>query len=370
MKNKLILSVSCLVILALCMIGFTSCDEQDSMDTNDTTSGSLDENENMDTNENSSESSDAQVPLFSCYLDSDERTVNVDNVDASIGSCYESERLNHELHITILLHNRLSEISRVKFTDICVIRESNGSSYKYESSVSIEINADLKETALLTFEIPTSIQDDRYYLELKINQSSVRFYLYSTPDELLESHTVTYMINGSVVHEEQLLHGKALPDFEWFSKNGLYYCIKWSNEDLDAFYEDYANRNTPYKVKNDMTLEGEEKDMLEYMSFSSDTYAFAEQLNKDGVVPPNKTLVIPEKYKGKPVRISNFFFDSKLKDIEIVYIPNTDRIYYQTLSKTQIKEIHFAGSEEEWNALGVDVPSRIKVYFNSEFKEP
>lgn len=370
MKNKLILSVSCLVILTLCMIGFISCDEQGNVETNDTVPQSSDETGNVHTSDSSSENSEAHSPVFSCYLDSDERTANVDNVNVSILSYYEYARLNNDLHITILLHNSLNEINRMEFTDIYVVRESNGSSYKYEAPVSIEINADLNETASLTFEIPTSIQEDRYYLEFMINQSRVRFFLYSTPDELLESHTVTYMMNGAVVHEEQVLHGKALPQFEWFSKNGLYYCVKWSNEDLDAFYEDYANRNTPYKVKNDMTLEGEEKDMLEYMSFSSDTYAFVEQLNQDGVVPPNKTLVIPEKYQGKPIRISNFFFDAKLKDIEIVYIPHTDRIYYQTLSKTQIKEIHFAGTEEEWNALDVDVPSRIKVYFNSEFKEP
>ena len=307
------------------------------------------------------------TPIFSCYLDSENKTATIDDIEIYIDDYFEIASLNYELHFNLIALNNQNKNAQIRFDSVHVVRESTGFSYQCEFPARIDIKAGLKANMVVQFEIPNSVKKEKYYLELNLNGSLMRFYLYSTPDELLESHTITYLIDGKVVHEEQVLHGKSIPEYQWFSEDGLYYCVKWLHEGTEDSKYSVDNYKYSYTVKEDIEIKGVKIDMLQYMSLSSDRYAYATELNKDGVTPPSKTLVVPRTYKGKPVRISNFFFDSGLKDIEIVYIPNTDKIYSQSFIGTKVKEIHFAGSKEEWETFDVDVPSRIKIYYNSTF---
>ena len=357
MKEK---SIVTLIFLFISLTIFASCDMPQKETENFTG--------DCEVSQNSHESvkNETEEVAFSCYLDSDFLTTTIDNLEIQFSRYYEYESLNVNLSFEYFVINNQNEEIQIQFDDIRVVRELSGISYEHKIPVGAEIEAGLKERINLNFEIPTSIHEDNYYLEFSLNGKILRYYLYYTPDELLEIHTVSFVIDGTIVHEEQVLHGKSIPHYEWYSKDHQYYCVSWSTPHVD---EDKDYTYPISQVKADLTLEGKKNHMLQFMSLSSDKYAFAQDLNDDSFIPSDKTIVIPDEYNGKPIRISNFFFDSDLKDVEIVYIPNTDKIYLQYFSKTKIHTIHFAGSEDEWLALGVDLPSTITVHYNSTFVE-
>lgn len=312
------------------------------------------------------------------YYDNGQMIIHAGNLEVCFFDIDEEERDNNTVTITLKIKNISTTIQECSISNMRMVRESTNASYTVYNQIFESSNFDLESEIIKTVRListtPSSFESEKYYFEFELNRNTIRFYLYFFDGTLIYESTeepteeiteyvpktmkIAYKVDGQVIATDERLENEINNRYVWYSEDGLYYCIDWSRK--------YSGNSS-----FDVILEGAPKSIIKFSTTSSDVYTFARQLNYDDVYPQNGTLVIPTEFEGKPVCISPYFFSISMTiaGVKTVYIGNVKKIYSQNLANTSIKTIYFAGTKEQWDAYGLDVPSKITVIYNTPYSK-
>ncbi len=322
------------------------------------------ENTESDLNTDKSESVH-EITLTKQYVDII-KPITIDDVEFHFDYVIDRQFNNTELSFGFDIKNPTDITKNITIGDILVTRESNGVTYDANMLLSdskhLNLKSGLTASYLCSSIIPSSFEDENYYIDIPINDTIVRIYLYSAPDSMRKKLTVSYYIDDQLVHTATTLEGKRTSDYSWESDDKLYYCNTWACENRE---DKYFNNGT---LKDSITLVGKKRGILNCSTTSSDKYTVIWGLNDKNYTPRNGTLVIPAEVYGKPTLVSGTFFLQVSKEVHTIYVERVAEIGFSFFDYGHIKYVYFAGSQTEWNQYDLDVPSNVKIFFNTSFK--
>ncbi len=294
----------------------------------------------------------------------DDNNININNIDFSF-SCSETKIQNTQLSVTITATNTLLKDQILNLDSIKVVNEKTKVEYKYSGATfygDITLQYNIKTNLYFNAYIPSSYLTENYYIQFNNGGNTYRINLYETPDELRESHTVSFKLfsypNYSNVKNISVKDNRKFEKYIYEGSDHLYYCDTW--------YTDEARTNEfnwNSKITQDVTLYGFKFSNVQYSSSSGETF-----VSKIKYVPQDGILVI-DSFSSK-VYLSNYaLYDNN--DVKEIYLPKElKKIYNGNFNRmNNLVKIHFAGSETEWNAIESTstIPSNVTIVFNSKY---
>lgn len=306
---------------------------------------------------------DSSKEELSVYLDYSKASTSQYSVRVSSASAHSYSTENYNFSISICIKNLTSETQVISFSNIKLIRESNGASYAinngYPSKISID--SEIESTVSFASAIPTSLEEN-YYFSLDFKNINYKVYLYETPDELREDLTVSYVINRTIVHTETVKKGRTLPvNYVYDTNDHQNYASTWK----DTSGRQYSQGT---KIEENVTLTGTIQENLKISTTSTDIYSFVNGINH---VHSDGKVVVADKYQNKEVCLSNFAIYNN-PQVKEVYFPKTlHKIYSNNFNGCgYLKKIYYAGTEDEWNAIqsSSTIPSGVNLVFNTSFR--
>ncbi len=253
----------------------------------------------------------------------------------------------------------------VEFSDMQVVRESNSALYSVSDYGSLDskmhLQCDIPGTKSFTFVTPSPLSEDNYYMDLKINDTPCRYYLYDVPDSMRKEIKVDLIVDGERVGEVTGLEGKPLESIEWVSDDYVYYCNEWfadKDRTLPSSSETFRANAALYGTKNTI------------LKYSSTQDVGQEYIIGTNYVPKSGTIVVPRTYEKFPVtQIMSGGIYGSLEGLKRIYISANVTLIsgsYNLTDCTDLEEIYYEGSEEAWNSANqATLPSKTKVIFNS-----
>ena len=247
-----------------------------------------------------------------------------------------------------------------------LIRESNGAIYTLNDfNNSLTLECDVKKTVSFHATIPTSLEAEHYKITLKVNNTPLELRLYKMPRELKMDVKLSYSLDGQIIHEETFKKDdEVLVSYVWEDlANRVYYCNEWHKTNTSQ--PSYVSPIRKFTITEDTTLFGFKSNAIKYLTTSSDTYSFVNDIN---YVYSDHIVVIPKKYLDKDICISNFVF--KNETIYELYLPTSlKRIYSGNFANCGLRKIHFAGTKEQWDAIesSSTIPAGVEIVYNSSY---
>ncbi len=105
--------------------------------------------------------------------------------------CYGSS--NYSLSIRITITNESYESKTFYVKNVKLVKEDTKAEYTVNYTKSSEIEAEMESTLNFFAQIPSDINNDKYYLRFGIhNYCEIQYYMYEKPDELRTNRTVQY----------------------------------------------------------------------------------------------------------------------------------------------------------------------------------
>ncbi|MBR3884977.1 MAG: hypothetical protein IKJ33_00715 [Clostridia bacterium] len=334
--------IFCLVI---CSVFVSACKNNDSSSTNpdNGTSGT----ENNDT-------------IF--YYDN--KNIVIDDIKLEV-SFYELMLDNNDFSLYITAKNTKTQDKYFSLDNLRIINETTKVSYEFLGSLgtSATLKYGVNTTFTTTYQLPSSIKTENYYLTFTYLNKNYIINLFETPDELRNNCSITmkmyqakngqaayYTIDTLIVKE-----GRAYTTpYVW--ENDFYYCDTW--------YKDEGRTQQflwGQKIEEDIVLYG-------IIGSNVKTTYSSGQLWVKGInhVPPSGKLIIDNQHQE--TIISNY----SLKDnnlVKEIYLPrNLKKIYIGNFTNlNSLEKIYFAGTEAEWNAIEKNstIPNGVQIIFNT-----
>ena len=297
---------------------------------------------------------------YSVYLDNSEVDTGTVAIKTNNATAYGTE--NYSLAVYISIKNTTTNTIPVKFSNLFVVRETNNARY----SVSIGyyandyIESEITKDFHFTSTIPTSLSEN-YYLSIIFNDINYKVHLYETPDELREDLTISYYVNQKLLNTDSIKKGRQITNiFTYESDDHQHYSTAWKDEN-DVTY------GVGSVVNKNLALYGVIGYDLKFTTTTSDPFSFISGINH---VPSDGILVIASEYSSKEICVSNFAIRNNSQIVEI-YLPSTIHNIYNGNFEglVNLKTIHFAGSQVEWNAIPntSTIPSNVIMVFDSIF---
>lgn len=293
-----------------------------------------------------------------------DNNININDINFSI-KCSETKIQNTELDVTITATNTLLKDQIINLDTIKVVNEKTKVEYKYSGRTfggDITLQYNIKTNLFFNTYIPSSYLTENYYIVFNISGKTYRINLYETPDELRETHTVSFKLfsyqNYSNVKNISVKDNKKCEKYIYESNDHLCYCDIWYTD--EARTQEF---NLGYEtIKQDITLYGLKKSNVQSRK-DGDTF-----IMKINYVPQDGILVI-DNFLGS-VCLSNFaLYDNN--NVKEIYLPKElKKIYSGNFSRmNNLTKIHFAGSEKEWNTIesSSTIPSNATMVFNSKY---
>ncbi len=257
-------------------------------------------------------------------------------------SCYGSN--NYSLSISVDITNESYETKTFYVKNVKLVKEDTKAEYTVNYTKSSKLEAEMESTLTFSAQIPSNINNDKYYLRFGIhNYCEIQYYMYEKPNELRTNRTVQYYIQNEVVKTDTVKDGRTITDaYVYESIDNLYYCDTWY---LDSNHTTKLTDKTI--ITEDTNLYGVKLTTIKWLTTSSDLYSFVEGINH---TPSNGILNIPRKYMNKEICIGNY----AIKDINVsvIYIPDTVHVIYGgNFTGISNATIYYEGSEDEWKAL-------------------
>lgn len=306
---------------------------------------------------------------ISQYIDK-KAVINVEDVEFIFDDIYERVGDNNHLSFDIKIKNSTDLEKEIKIGKVLVVREKNSVSYdagmSFFENYNFKLKSGLTESISFSAVIPTSYKEEKYYIDFTVNDTPIRIYLYETPDELRQKLSVSYYVDDVLVYTAYVFEGRSIEPYVWESQDGMYYCKKWVCMDEEGKYNDDGS------LKEDIIFNGRKLSIVDFSTTESDKYTFAWGINDDKYIPSNGTLVIPETFLGKPVRLSGTMLLSLPDDIHTIYIGKIEEFpnaFFDYSSHCEVRDVYFTGTAEEWEQYGVSVPSYVILHYNSSFHQ-
>lgn len=255
--------------------------------------------------------------------------------------------INEGLNIKLTLLNKEDNEKEIKFSKYLLTNEVSKETYNVSNVKRLNENNAITlnntyEYVEFRFNEKLNYYNDEYYFSFKMNNTSYRFNIYEQDKENNEFYFVTYKIDDKEVCKEKRMKDSDV-NYEWFSNDYVSYASKWY---LDEALENEVSAT--YKLTNDVTLYGKKANTLKYTHLFDDTY----RVESANYISNNKEVVIPRVYKNHAVAkfLKETFNNPENKDTierlyigkNIIQIPNVNKM-------VEVKEIHYEGTEEEWN---------------------
>lgn len=252
------------------------------------------------------------------------------------------------------------KISSPKF-----IRESNDAEYSVNNWIidlaTLSLECDIAKTYSFSTTLPTSIASENYYFVFKGNNTTFRYCLYETPDELREKFSVEYVVDGNKVETKQIPEGRKLTSYDWISSDFVYGCEEWYS---DASFKNKITNN--FVITQNTTVYGQKKTILMYNTPSATQSAFVSGYN---FIPSNGEIVIPKSYLGKPIySILAGSFMGEVKGLKKIFIPKISAVSgsYNFSDCKDLETVYFEGTEAEWNSInGASFKNTVTFVFNT-----
>lgn len=313
------------------------------------------------------ESETNEKERISQYIDK-KTVINVGDVELTFDDIYERVGDNNHLSFDIKIKNPTDLEKEIKIGKVSVVREKNSVSYdagmSFFGNYKFKLESGLTESISFSAVIPTSYKEENYYIDFTVNDTPIRIYLYETPDELRQKLSVSYYVEDVLVYTAYVFEGRSIEPYVWESQDGVYYCNKWTCIDEDGKYNDDGS------LREDVIFNGRKVSIVNFATTSSDKYTFARGINYDKFIPSSGTLVIPDTFSGKPVRLSGTMLLSLPDEIHTIYLEKIKEIplsFFNYAKNCKVRDIYFAGTAEEWAQYGVEVPTFVTIHYNSTF---
>lgn len=322
---------------------------------------SNDSSKDITTNNSSTKEVEKNIELYK-----DSKSVEIDNnTNITLNSVYASGygSGNRSFSAYVKLKNVSTSTHTYEISDMKLIKENTNATYTVNSnsflfSKILKVEAELEQSIDFNSTIPTDITEDNYKLCFTINKKEIIIHLYETPDSLREDRKVSYYLNNKLVNTSVVKDGRQINEvYTYESYDHLSYCDSWKTKDNTKL----SSRTI---VTSDLNVYGSLMENIKFLSFSSDRYAYVDQINH---VPSDKILVIPRKNSGKEIAISNYAIYNL--DVKKIYIPNTiHAIYSGNFINIANANIYYEGTKEEWESLFSSKSSIVtkNVYYNTK----
>lgn len=290
----------------------------------------------------------------------DDNSISISNTDFEI-SCFETTTQNTNLTVTMTVTNTLTQDQVINLDSLRIVNEETKVKYKYSGATfygDVVLQYNIKTNLVFNAVIPSSYLKDKYYILFSNQGNEYRINLYETPDELRESHMVSFkilyypdFINVKIVSVKD---NRKCEQYVYEDDSHKYYCDTW--------YTDEA-RTKEFSWSTKIT-----QDVVLYGSKSSNVMSSGGYVQKIKHVPNDGVLVI-DKYSGS-VYISVYaLYDNN--EVKEIYFPKELKGIYNGnfIKMNSLTKIHFEGSEEEWNAIEKTstVPSNVEIVYNSKY---
>lgn len=295
----------------------------------------------------------------------DNSNISINNINFNF-SCSETKIQNTELDVTITATNTLLKDQTINLDSLKVVNEETKVQYKYSGATfygDITLQYNIQTNLYFNAYIPSSYLTENYYIMFNISGKTYRINLYETPDELRETHTVSFKLfsypNYNNVENISVKDNRKLEKYIYECNDHLYYCDTWYTDE-----ERTQEFNWNSKITRNIILYGFKFSTVQYSSSSSDR-----NISKIKHVPQDGILVV-DNFHGTNVYLLNYaLYDNN--NVKEIYLPKElKKIYNGNFSRmNNLTKIHFAGSESEWNAIEntSTIPSNVTVVFNSKY---
>ena len=269
---------------------------------------------------------------------------------------------NYSLSARIKIINHNPKPYNFNIISAIVVRESNKAEYsaKYYSN-EIVLECDMERTIDFSATLPTSIEIEQYYLEIREKQSTYRYYLYETPNDQRKDITISYKVDNSIVKTETIKEGRIfnfLSDYISDDKTKYVAVNSWS---IDGEIIDDKTI-----VNNNIIVESKSKNIFSTSSLLSDKII----INDINYIPKDGIVVLPEKIYGKEISISSLGYSDDIKEI---YFPLNFSIYislYLTFLDN-LTIIYYPGTSEEFSTITMGklkINANVKVCYNTSYR--
>jgi hypothetical protein len=204
-------------------------------------------------------------------------------------------------------------------------------------------------------EIPTSVQDEEYYLSYGTFKVLLIYYR----DIDTNIYDLYYKFGDEIVNHEEITYGRTASEFIWISDDNIHGTKKWY---LDPNYEkEYKG----YSLHTNTTLYSpKESYILEYNTADNGV-----DLSISGIKLPLKdaTAYAYGNFDGKHVySINGPAFRSV--SVKKVYIDNSIDLIGKDAISPSIENIYYKGTEEEWNLKNKSyIQKYVKIFFEVDF---
>ena len=272
------------------------------------------------------------------------------------------EKTNEENHIVsfsmLLVYSGQSSVS-FRFYDPIITNEISGKK-TYTQGYQVErykLTPDSYQVVDFNCELPVSYAQEKHNFSFQYLDKQLVFHLYERPDDIREKYDVTFVLGEGVSEVRQIPEGRSPIDYPWISEDYLmsastFYSDAELSEEIDS----------EFVITGPTTLYCVPEQILDFEVIDEASYA----VSKVNFVPTNGEIVFPKTYDGKIVTKINDNVTSRLKKLNIVYLPKYAEIAENNFTHHALSIIHFEGDEEQWKAINKSTISEdVVIFFNS-----
>lgn len=312
------------------------------------------------------------------YLDNSEASTSSYRVKVNRTSAYKyGSDENYSFYLNLSVKNLTTQTQTIKFTNMRLVRESNGATYTVGCDTyrgTITLDSEIEDSVSFSSTIPTSLEE-KYYFSVDFKNINYKVFLYNSdsqeldppeetdpPEEIEEYVTITYMVNDEIVRTDKIKKGTSLTSIIIYdTPDHQYYASKWKDTNGNQL-------TTGMKIESDLVVTAQLTSNFQLSTTGSDTYTFVNKVNH---VPADGKVVLLDKYINKEICLGMGAIYNSVY-IKEVYLPTTLHVIYANnfSSCGNLKTIYYAGTQEQWDAINkeyVTIPSNIKIVYNTSF---
>lgn len=294
----------------------------------------------------------------------DNKNIVIDDIKLEI-TYTETSWDNYDLSLYIKAQNTQLQDKYFTMDNLKIINKNTKVAYEFLGSLgtSATLKYGVNTTFITTYQLPSSIKTENYYISFTYLNKNYIINLFETPDDLRENCSITIKMyqakNGQAAYYTidtlTVKEGRAYTTpYVW--ENDFNYCDTWYKDEGRTQQFSWGQ-----KIEEDIVLYG-------IIGSNVKTTYSSGQLWVNGInhVPPSGKLIIDNQHQE--TFISNYGLrDNNL--VKEIYLPrNLKKIYTGNFKNLgSLEKIYFAGTETEWKAIEKNstIPNGVQIIFNT-----
>lgn len=293
------------------------------------------------------------------YLDAGRVQTSEYEIYVADASTYKTD--NYSFTLTLGVKNLTKKHQDIMFSNAKLLKENTNVNYTVSSYFQyLSLDSEIEGKVFFYSTIPSSLEEP-YCFSVSFKNINYKVHLYEAPDEVREDVTVSYEINGEIVHTEIVKKGRALNvDYTYDTPDHQQNANLWKDDDEKRI-------EVGTIINGNITVHGTLFSNYQLITTTSDPYML---VNYIWHVPSDGAVVIADAYDGKEPTLGNYAIYNN-SNIKKVYLPSTlHTVYsYNFYNCSRLTTIYYAGSEEQWGEIKFTspVPNGINIVFNTPF---